>query len=170
MTIEVIANLVVIEAPKKGVIIRKVLTSKRITKMSNPYYFFFYILTKFFDKIHTKYSNPSILSSVSIMSICIILNIEFIQFLLENTGTIKPLPTPNYFLALSVVLLIMGINYLYLIRKGKATKIISYYDTIFETKKINIWSILAWCFYIIFTFSGTFYLAYLDSNHFKLFN
>ena len=125
----------------------------------NIYYHFFYLLTKF-SKWANKRNSEYAFSGMAYLSMCMVFNVITVLFAVEfwnhfNVHLVKW----QILLSLAVI----GLNYFFLMHKGKYKKIINHYESGYKhNKNKSVKAILV--FYIIMSNALCFYLAYLVRN------
>lgn len=125
--------------------------------MNNFYYYFFYSIAIFARRVN-KRDRDFTFSSLIFVSLCIGLNFLGIIFIIDGFTSVS--------LNIKVSIIIMaaivfGVNYLLLMKNGKDTKIIQFYDSKYENRKHNFWNVFFVIAYIIFSYGICIYAAYL---------
>jgi hypothetical protein len=121
--------------------------------MKNFYCYSFYLLSMFTQKVFRK-KNDYAFTGMVYLSLLMSFNIFTILGFLELTGQIKLRGQASYIV---VMLVILGINYFFLVANGKSVSIIEYYKT---TKQSKINSI-AFYVYVLVSIVLICYSSYL---------
>ncbi len=125
--------------------------------MNNFYYYFFYSIATFARRVN-KRDGDFTFTSLIFVSLCIGLNLLAIIFIIDGFT--------SFSLNIKVSILIMaaivfGVNYLLLMKNGKDSKIIQFYDSKYESRKHNFWNVFFVIVYIVFSYGICIYAAYL---------
>lgn len=131
--------------------------------MNNFYNYFFYIIAVTSKKLNNS-NNIYEFSSVAYISICEILNIMTLFFILQKYNSVFIL---NSFQSIVISCSILILNSIIFLWKNKAKKIITFYNEKYKNKKFNTWSIALIILYMIFSFVFCFYITYLNHNYLR---
>ncbi len=126
----------------------------------NFYYYFFYVVHRFLLKLNKKKTDLTF-NALGVLVFCEGFNIMVILDLLHIKAEIF---SSYYLFIILLISILFLLNYYILIKDGKKTEIITYYDNTLKSVKLDL-SLIAIITYFTFTVLSTFYVAYSVRHH-----
>ena len=126
------------------------------------YYFFYYLVVIFLLKIF-RGKGDHFLNAVFIVSICFVLNIFTILFMVDWVPTLGR--NQMYLFYLPIYATVFIINYFFLYSNSNYRKIFLHYNKLFNNANISIVARLIAFIYVVVSFISIYYIGYLKRGH-----